>query len=54
MAEVLSQKQIDEAVLRILNLKNDLGLFENPYKDLNEAIKNSKSALKSIKDYLKK
>ena len=23
--------QIDEAVLRILNLKNELGLFENPY-----------------------
>lgn len=24
---------LDEAVLRILTLKNDLGLFENPYKD---------------------
>lgn len=24
---------IDEAVMRILKLKNDLGLFENPYKD---------------------
>jgi len=25
-------KLIDDAVLRILNLKNDLGLFENPYR----------------------
>ncbi len=24
---------VDEAVLRVLELKNDLGLFENPYKD---------------------
>lgn len=29
----LSMDDIDKAVLRILNLKNDLGLFENPYKD---------------------
>ena len=29
----ISEKLIDEAVLRILMLKNDLGLFENPYKD---------------------
>ncbi len=28
---------IDEAVLRILKLKNDLGLFENPYKDADAA-----------------
>lgn len=27
---------IDEAVLRILELKNDLGLFENPYRGANE------------------
>jgi beta-glucosidase len=27
---------IDEAVMRILTLKNDLGLFENPYKDASE------------------
>ena len=27
----ISMAQIDEAVLRILNLKNKLGLFENPY-----------------------
>lgn len=29
-------KLIDEAVLRVLELKNELGLFENPYKDANE------------------
>lgn len=28
---------LDEAVLRILNLKNDLGLFENPYRGADEA-----------------
>lgn len=27
---------IDEAVMRILKLKNDLGLFENPYRGVNE------------------
>lgn len=26
-------KLLDEAVMRVLELKNDLGLFENPYKD---------------------
>lgn len=26
-------KLVDEAVMRVLELKNDLGLFENPYKD---------------------
>lgn len=31
--QVLSEKLLDEAVLRILTLKNKLGLFENPYKD---------------------
>ena len=29
----VEEKLIDEAVFRILKLKNDLGLFENPYKD---------------------
>lgn len=29
----VDEKLIDEAVLRILELKNKLGLFENPYKD---------------------
>lgn len=28
---------LDEAVLRVLRLKNKLGLFENPYKDADEA-----------------
>lgn len=34
---VVSEDLIDEAVLRILKLKNDLGLFENPYKDADES-----------------
>lgn len=29
----VEERLVDEAVWRILNLKNDLGLFENPYKD---------------------
>lgn len=31
----LKESQIDEAVLRVLELKDKLGLFENPYKDAN-------------------
>lgn len=34
----INVKLIDEAVLRILNLKNDLGLFENPYRGANEIL----------------
>lgn len=34
---VFSEKLIDEAVYRILELKNKLGLFENPYKDADES-----------------
>ncbi|MFQ9320803.1 MAG: beta-glucosidase BglX [Enterococcus durans] len=33
----VSEELIDEAVLRILQLKNDLGLFENPYRGADEA-----------------
>ena len=33
---IISEQLIDEAVMRILQLKNKLGLFENPYKDANE------------------
>lgn len=32
----LDIKYIDEAVMRVLELKNDLGLFENPYRGANE------------------
>lgn len=31
----ISLQQIDEAVLRVLKLKNDLGLFDNPYRFAN-------------------
>lgn len=33
---VVEEEKIDEAVMRILKLKNQLGLFENPYKDASE------------------
>lgn len=33
----VEEKMVDEAVLRVLSLKNKLGLFENPYKDGDEA-----------------
>ncbi len=32
----VKESLIDEAVLRVLHLKNRLGLFENPYKDADE------------------
>ncbi len=32
----ISEKLVDEAVMRVLKLKNKLGLFENPYKDADE------------------
>lgn len=32
----IDEKLVDEAVLRILTLKNKLGLFENPYRDVDE------------------
>ncbi|GFP74674.1 beta-glucosidase BglX [Clostridium fungisolvens] len=34
----VDMKLIDEAVLRILNLKNDLGLFEDPYRAVDAEI----------------
>ncbi|MFC7063201.1 beta-glucosidase BglX [Halobacillus seohaensis] len=36
----LEEQTLDEAVLRILTLKNKLGLFENPYRDANEEDEN--------------
>ena len=34
----VSEKIVDEAVMRVLTLKNKLGLFENPYKDADEQL----------------
>lgn len=34
---IIDEKLIDESVRRVLSLKNDLGLFENPCKDGSEA-----------------
>lgn len=44
------EKLIDEAVMRILKLKNDLGLFENPYKDGDEV---KEQALKCCDEHRK-
>jgi beta-glucosidase len=33
----INEALVDEAALRVLELKNQLGLFENPFKDANEA-----------------
>lgn len=41
LAENLTE-QLDEAVLRVLNLKNDLGLFENPYRGLKTQVDKTK------------
>src|SRR5699024_4268366 len=32
----VSEQMIDETVMRILELKNELGLFEDPYRGLND------------------
>ena len=34
----VSQEQLDTATMRVLRLKNDLGLFENPYHGADEAL----------------
>lgn len=44
---LISEKKVDialldEAVLRVLELKRDLGLFENPYKGADEALEQTK------------
>lgn len=49
--EKVPETVIDEAVLRVLNLKNKLGLFENPYGNINE--EREKKILKS-EEHLKK
>ncbi len=34
--KVVDEALLDDAVMRVLQLKNDLGLFENPFKDADE------------------
>ncbi len=38
---VFTETQLDEAVLRVLKLKKDLGLFEDPYHGADQALANS-------------
>ena len=40
----VSEKSIDDCVYRILSFKNELGLFENPYKDADEEYDEQKNA----------
>ncbi len=40
----VTREQLDQAVLRVLTLKNKLGLFENPYKDA-DVLKAKQTAL---------
>ena len=34
----ISEKMLDEAVLRVLNMKNDLGLFEDPFRGIDPEV----------------
>lgn len=47
----LSQEKIDEAVFRILSLKNDLGLFEDPYKGISEEKAKEEANASTHRDY---
>ncbi|WP_162140132.1 glycoside hydrolase family 3 N-terminal domain-containing protein [Haploplasma axanthum] len=47
-------KLLDEAVLRILNLKNELGLFEDPFKGVSRVEHDKIVLSKSHLDYAKK
>ena len=38
--KLVSEELIDDAVLRVLRLKNSLGLFENPYKNIDNREEN--------------
>ena len=38
--KLISEELIDDAVLRVLRLKNSLGLFENPYKNIDNREEN--------------
>jgi beta-glucosidase len=56
--KLISEEIIDEAVLRILKLKNKLGLFENPYKNLDNKMEEktllNKENLKKARDLTSK
>lgn len=50
----ISMDVIDECVLRILRFKNELGLFENPYKDADEEYDEAPSIEKGNIDFARK
>ena len=43
--KLVSEELIDDAVLRVLRLKNSLGLFENPYKNIDNREENELSLI---------
>ena len=50
----VDEKLLDEAVLRVLELKNKLGLFENPYKDADEEAEKELLLCKDHRDKARK
>lgn len=50
----IEESLIDEAALRVLELKNKLGLFENPYKDADEEEEKNLHLCKEHRDLAKK
>ena len=44
----ISQEQIDEAVWRILTLKNELGLFEDPYRGVHLVTEKERSSYRQL------
>lgn len=50
----IDEELVDEAVMRILTLKNELGLFENPYKDASEAEEIAYILCKKHRDTMRK
>ena len=52
--EKIKEELIDEACLRILRLKNKLGLFENPYKDADQKKNRNIFYVRSTGNWLRK
>lgn len=51
---IIKEEQIDAGVWRILELKNKLGLFDNPYKDADEAEESDYAVCKQHRDLARK
>lgn len=51
---VFSEEQLDKAVLKILDLKNRLGMFENPYRGASETEESDKWLTKENRDIVRR